>query len=453
MSDENEDPRLKAIKDQITKGFEGLEQKGAEQAKEQEQEIELLKKRLLSADAKSQALAEKLVSQEKWLSSVEATVNTARTHGPGRDALLAAIPDKYRRHIDIAERHGYKDPVGTTAKCLWWSMQWKGHVAMRSQMEHSPAEYFKMADDIERGWGFDPVLKAAIGESSGGGGSVIATPVEADLWRLIRDNTVIRPLATKIIMSSLTHQIPVENANVTAYIVPEFGTITDSQAATSFAQQALTAKQFAGLATVTNSTFDDNIIGLNEYLFTAIAESIGILEDQGALDGTNFTGIAAAPGVNSATVSGTATSGGNAPTYADWINLIYLGIQSATRKNGAIFCHPMVTKNAIALVDTTGQPILKFADATNPWQGRIIGYPLYEVSSLSTAQTTMTSSTNAYFGPPNKILYGDITGMSFFMDPYSLMDTLRTRVRVAKRTGILVPRGSYFSFLKGVKYT
>jgi HK97 family phage major capsid protein len=447
---------LDEIKTQIDKGFDGLTAKQDALKKEQDAEIELLKQRLATSDATGRALADKIVSQEKWISSVEAQANTARFGGPGgqaSDRLLQGIPQEHRKHVEIAERCGYPDPIKHAAKGLWWHFQYMARMTNFKPMGKSAAEYYKMADDLERAWGFDPVMKGAISETTGGGGSIIATPVEAELWRVIRDATIVRPLAAKILMTSLTHQIPVENANVSASIIAEAATISDSMPSTSFAQQALTAKKYCGLATVSNETLQDNIIGLNEYVFTAIGEAIGILEDQAALDGTNATGIAAASGVNSATVSGTATSGGNIPTFADWVNLIYLGLQATTRKNGAFFCHPMVTKNAISLVDTTGQPILKFADALNPWQGRIVGYPVYEVSSLSTAQTTMTSSTNAYFGPPAKILYGDIAGMTFDLDPYGLFTTAQTRIRVMKRTGILVPRGAYFSILKGVKYT
>src|SRR5262249_54278764 len=147
------------------------------------------------------------------------------------------------------------------------------------------------------------VLKGAQGEVAGGGANIIALPVEAEFRRLIRDNTIVRPFATVIPMTALTHQLPIENANVTCYIVPEATVITDSFATTGFAQIALPARVFAGLATIANQLIQDNIIGLNDYVFTALGEGIGILEDQAALDGStgNFTGIATAASVNSAT--------------------------------------------------------------------------------------------------------------------------------------------------------
>jgi HK97 family phage major capsid protein len=326
-------------------------------------------------------------------------------------------------------------------------------MSLRRPGGKASGDYMKMADDLERGWGFDPVLKDILNEGAGGGGSnIIATPVEAELWRLIRDNTIVRPLATKIVMAGPSMVIPTENANVTAYLVAEGITITDSIASTAFAPQTLVAKKFAGLATVSNELFQDNIIGLQQYLFTAIAEGIGILEDRGALDGTNFTGIRVATGVNSITCALTGSSGGQVPTYRDMLGVIYGALQSASRDSGRFFMFPGTFKNVAGMVDTSGMPVFSFSNVPNAIPSFFGGYPVSLVSSLSTSYTFQTTSSNIYFGPPSKIVYGDISGMSFDLDPYSLMDKVQTRVRVLKRTGILVPVGGYFTVLNGVQW-
>jgi HK97 family phage major capsid protein len=299
--------------------------------------------------------------------------------------------------------------------------------------------------------------KAVLGDALAGGGSVIATPVEAELMRLILDNTIVRPLATKIVMTSLTHQVPVENANVTAFIVAENATITDSMPATAFAARPLTAKKFAGMATVTNELLQDNIIGLQEYLFSAVAEQIGRLEDAGAIEGgtagvQNFSGIAVASGVNAFTITATSVTGGNIPTYAELIQLVYTAQQAATRRGAGFFMTPSVFKNIVSLVDTNGQPIFSFSNVPGAIPAFVGGYPVYLVSSLSTQFATVSGSTSQiYFGPPSKIIFGDATGMSFDIDPYFFFDTVKTRIRVLKRTGILVPVGNYFTFARGVK--
>lgn len=454
-------PEVDGVKEQIDKGFKGLHDAQEEARKATDAEFEVLKRRISGIDG----LQAEIKQTREWITDVEAKVNTARTHGPGKDNLVSAIPQDYRKQIEIAERSGYKDPVDRAAKGLWWHFHFKASEALRGQTGKSPQEWTKMAEDIERGWGYDPALKheiqkAALGEAAAGGGSVIATPVEAEIMRLIADNTIVRPLATKIVMTSLTHQIPVENSNVIAYIMVTDGTvITDSIPATAFASKPLTAKGFVGLATVSNQLIQDNIVGLNDYILTAVAERIGILEDIHALEGgypttTNFSGIALAAGVNSFTVGSTTVTGGNYPTYQELIQLVYTGQQSATRRGAGFFMLPQVFRGIVGGVDTTGQPIFSFANVPGAIPSFIGGYPVYLVSSLSTQWTqgsNGSSSSNIYYGPPSKIIFGDLTGMSFDLDPYGLFDRVQTRMRVYKRTAIQVPVGGYFTFARGAR--
>jgi HK97 family phage major capsid protein len=450
-----------SVAEQIDKGFKGLEAQQEEAKKAIDAEFEVLKRRLAGVEG----IGSELKQTKEWLTDVESKVNTARTHGPGKDNLIAAIPQEYRKQIEIAERSGYKDPVDKTAKGLWWYFNFKAAESLRGQTGKSAQEWVKLAEDIEKGWGYDPaqkheINKAALGEAAAGGGSIIATPVEAEIMRLISDNTIIRPLATKIVMTSLTHQIPVENSNVIAYIMVTDGTvITDSIPATNFASKPLTARGFVGLATVSNQLIQDNIVGLNDYILTAVAERIGILEDIHALEGgypttTNFSGVALAAGVNSFTIGSTTVTGGNYPTYQELIQLVYTGQQTATRRGAGFFMLPQVFRGVVGSVDTSGQPIFSFANVPGAIPSFIGGYPVYLVSSLSTQWTqgsNGSSSSNVYYGPPSKIIFGDLTGMSFDIDPYGLFDKVQTRMRVYKRTAIQVPVGSYFTFARSAK--
>ena len=454
-------PDVDSVSEQIDKGFKGLQEQQEEAKKAIDAEFEVLKRRLNGVEG----IGSELKQTKEWLTDVEAKVNTARTHGPGRDNLIAVIPQEYRKEVEVADRIGYKDPIDKVAKGLWWHFHFQAAKALQGQTGKSPQEWVKMAEDIEKGWGYDPALKyglqkAALGEAAAGGGSIIATPVEAEIMRLISDNTIIRPLATKIVMTSVSHQIPVENSNVIAYIMVTDGTvITDSIPATNFASKPLAAKGFVGLATVSNQLIQDNIVGLNDYILTAVAERIGILEDIHALEGgypttTNFSGVALAAGVNSFALGTTTVTGGNYPTYQELIQLVYTGQQTATRRGAGFFMLPQVFRGVVGGVDTTGQPIFSFANVPGAIPSFIGGYPVYLVSSLSTQWTSGSngsSASNIYYGPPSKIIFGDLTGMSFDIDPYGLFDKVQTRMRVYKRTAIQVPVGSYFTFAKGAK--
>ena len=190
---------------------------------------------------------------------------------------------------------------------------------------------------------------------------------------------------------------------------------------------------------------------------TAIAERVGILEDIHALEGgwpttQNCSGVAVAPGVNAFTVGGTSASYGNYPTYLELTKMIYTGQQAATRRGAGFFMLPQVFRGIVGSTDTTGQPIFSFANVPNAIPQFVGGYPVYLVSSLSTqwaSGSNGSSSSSIYYGPPSKIIFGDLTGMSFDIDPYGLFTSVQSRLRVYTRTGIIVPVGSYFTFARG----
>lgn len=393
-----------------------------------------------------------LKSTQQHLQEVEAKVNSERKRGI-QDSVIASIPDEYRVIIDREERRGTKDPALKAAHSLWFHFN---HMAKVTGLglapsKFTPAQYLEFSDKLERGMGYDPVLKAALGEDTAGlGGNIIATPVEASLMRLIVDNGILRPLVTKIVMTAKTHQLPTEGGGLTAYIVPEVGTITDSQTATTqFLQTALTAKKFAGIATVSNELLQDNIVGLSDYLFTAIAERIARLEDSEGFDGSSFTGLSTVAGINSITN----TTVGGAPSYTDLVRLVFAATEQATRVNASFAAHPKAWLNVVGLVDSSGAPIFQFANVPNAAPNRLLGYPV-ELSSVINTNRTVGSTggtSNIYYGPMSKIIFGDLTGMAFDTDPYGLFTTAQTRVRVIKRTGIAIPVGTFFSYLKGVK--
>jgi HK97 family phage major capsid protein len=417
-----------------------------------------------------QHVDEKIDGVEKWISDVERKANTART---GRldagDNLLRGIPPEYRRQCEIAERMGHPDPVKSAALSVWWKLMANAALAMRQPGGKSPSDYVHEAEVLERAWGFDPeekvrnfqaaISKGAQGEVAGGGSNIIATPVEAEIRRLIRDNTVIRPLATRIIMTSLTHMLPTEAANVSAGVVAEAVAIGDAISTTGFSQVALTAKKIAGLATVSNELMQDNIIGLNEYLFTSMAEAIGIVEDQGALNGTNFTGMASVVGRFTANASGLAVAGNNSgvvPCWPDLVQTIFKATHKSSRVNGRWFMHPITYRALLSTVDSTGQPVVAFSNSAQaPVSGvipfSIAGFPVEMCAVISTVDTVFTTSSSIYFCDPRRVIYGDVIGMQFDLDPYGLFNTYQTRVRVVERTAIQIPVGTAISQLQGCR--
>src|SRR5262245_59229575 len=126
----------------------------------------------------------------KWISDIEARMNSTRFGrlGPG-DNGLAAIPPQYRKHIDLAEKLGYGDPIKTAGCGFWWQMMILAKEAAKNPTGTPPHTFIEAADKWERSMGFDPeekhrlysIQKGAIGEGAGGGGNIIALPVEVEL--------------------------------------------------------------------------------------------------------------------------------------------------------------------------------------------------------------------------------------------------------------------------------
>ena len=84
--------------------------------------------------------------------------------------------------------------------------------------------------------------------------------------------------------------------------------------------------------------------------------------------------------------------GGSVPTYNELLQAIYTGAQAPTRQGAGFFMLPAAFKNIAGLVDTTGQPIFSFGAVPNNIPQMLGGYPVYIVSSLSSAQTTATTT-------------------------------------------------------------
>jgi HK97 family phage major capsid protein len=405
-------------------------------------------------------LRNSLEETDKWCSEIEAKASRRAASGiDGRNALLESIQPADRKHVALAEAFGYKNPIQHTAKALWLQKTLLQNCQdIDARKRHDMLTEARL---LERGFGEDLVSHAAQGETTAGTGvETILTPVEAEVLRLIKDNSYIRNVARVMPMVSKTHQVPSLDTDVIAYFAAEAATITDSMSATNWSQKALTAKKLSGLATLSNELLQDNIVGLPEFLFGAIAEQIGRLEDTEALEGTgtNWTGVNSAVGVN--TIA--ATTNGDAIAYkAKIIKAIFLAAQVDSRQNAAWFMSEKAAVECFGLTDTGGMPIFQAPNALTITQmpqgaqGTLMGYPVYVHSGIKSDRTkgTGTSLTNIYFGNWKKLLIGDLLGLTFFTDPYSLSSTDSVKVRVTKRTGCVVGVPSAFTIIKDITTT
>lgn len=401
---------------------------------------------------------------ETWMQDFERKFADKRGNLRGGDNVLESVPDQYRAVIRTADvavqqyKSGKREPGSPSACMFAEDAVLKGASALWLQNHlyklTNPTEFMRRAawhDKLELALGFGPVEKAAMSELSAGvGGNLVPTIVEAEILRLIADNSIMRPIVRKVPMTTKTHAYPTRNGVFSAAIIVEEGSITDSAPATPFNQSSLTAKKLGCFATVSGELLQDNVVLLADYLATEFSEQIGRLEDMQALEGdgtgNNFTGVFAAAGVNSV------TSGANGFELS-WTKLAsvpYTALEMASRVGARWFLPPAIMTRLIttradsgfAAGDNAGLVLFLptqegFGSGVPPG---LIGYPYAVHSGILTnrAVGTGTNRTSMYFGPPNTIIFGDLLGFSIDLNPWSKFSTFQIDIRGVKRTGILV---------------
>jgi HK97 family phage major capsid protein len=140
--------------------------------------------------------------------------------------------------------------------------------------------------------GLDARVKV-LGESQGDqGGFLVPEEFRAELLRMSLEAAAIRPRARVLPMATLTTRIPTIRdtthasnvyGGVTAYWIPESGTITQSEP--TFAQAVLTAKKLVGGTRISNELLRDSAITLEPLLNTLFAEALAYFEDDAFIAG------------------------------------------------------------------------------------------------------------------------------------------------------------------------
>ena len=420
-----------------------------------------LEARVLAAD-------EKLKSQDTWLNEVDRKVSKARASTGGGDALLEALPDRLKRWIPrvanlaaggatagtmdgfgvprlaAAARMAQADPVKYVAVAGWLQARIKASLALRAGQVMKAQEWNQEADKLaEAMGGFDNEAKAALQEDTNAeGGFLIPTVTESMIGWLMKEASVVRSAGpTMVQMTAKQHNLPTLANDFTAYWISEEGTITDAAPATPFGSGALVAKKSAGLVTVAVELIQDNIVNLMDFVTTHLVQQVGRLEDTQALegDGTVFTGLFSAAGVTDAS-----PSGAGALTAALLVKLKYGAEHQTTIDSGVMFMHPWAIRDAIQLTTGSAGSIwfpMVGSGVANP--SNLLG-PVFPTSVISRTRGGGTEST-LYHGNPKGLVIGDRMGTQFEVDPYGKFDTAQVRLRLLRRTGVLVWVPGYFT--------
>jgi HK97 family phage major capsid protein len=413
-------------------------------------------------------------SQSEHLEKIESEFRAKRFGLSGHDSLVDAVPEDHRRWISFVECNRKDDSVGRAtdndavkriAIGSWFHSAIRAKLAAVQGNQLDASKYYERMQKLTEALG--GVSKASLQEDTAiEGGNIVPTITEAVLGRVIYDNSVIRKTnPTMIQMTAKTHNLPSWDNNFTAYIVAEEGTVTDGLPTTAFGSNVLTARKFAGLATVSMELLEDNIVNVSDFLLTHIGEMIARKEDSEALEGTSVTGFTGGLGTNTSvntfshsTDNGVTTAPPLKSTTVNGlttlVKTVYYGVEAHTRENARWWVHPWISRDAIQLTTgSAGSPWFPMV-----WQNQILGssllgFPVHETSVISKGQGTSTNESYIYFGNPRGLVVGDRAGTRFDVDPYGLFNLAQVRLRIIKRTGLLVWVPTLFTKVTGVKCT
>lgn len=411
-------------------------------------------------------VVEKQQKQEEWLREVEARLAKSRTSLDNTDHLKTAIPERYHKCIDLAVRGGVRDPVKFVAMESWLKCATRAQIPRLNS--GNPGQFYEEMLKLETALGVDPEAKAALQEdTSDEGGYLVPTPLEAEVLRVIEDSAVLRPLVRKLTMTAKTHNIPDEATGVTAAIVAEEAQISESEP--TFGLKALTAKKIGVRGIGSQELIQDAAVGILAYWQQISNEKIALLEDAQGLEGdgtgVNFTGVAAASGVNSVSLG----TDGAGISMGKLLETKWKAKKRSTRRGAAWICAPEIAQdleNMVVDVSATDfRPLWSFitpglptafsaTTSPNGPDGTLLGFPYYTSDEISVTVTQGANSdtSRVYFGPwGHGFIIGDLLGLQFAVSEHILFDKFQLMFRLLKRTAMLVAIPADFTKMLGAR--
>src|SRR3990172_8755157 len=363
------------------------------------------------------------------------------------DVILAAVADEDRQGVRLLEgtmsptrdRGRFAEPVFKGGCELWFKYATRLQLPGRFGQTRDQDE--KKLNRLTEALGGAEQKAVLIEGTDALGGYLVPDPVAAEILRLIEDNSVMRPLVTKIPMDSKTLDLPKGSGGISAAIVGENAAIGDSVGGTPFSVATLTAKKFAGRAQASIESLQDSVVGLMGYIQTRIAEAIGQLEDKQCLEGdgtgSNFTGLATDAGVNE--IAGGAN--GTAITYDIIVSMVYKARQRSSRIGARWYGAPETKAKVVGLKDSQLMPVFQFNNVPGAIAQTLLGFPFEDISTIRIDRSIGTAGatgTFLYFGVPTGVVFGDRQGMSWEVSNAPGWNNYLLDMRLVKRTGIAI---------------
>ncbi len=369
------------------------------------------------------------------------------------------MPARQRDLVRLYARMGAKDPARAAA-CEGWL---KNHLKMQlpafaAGLAQFAAENAKLAEALGE-------QKAYLNENTGSQGAFgVPQNVEAEIFRVIEDNSVVRRVARRLAVSTKRTALVNVASNVTTYVLDELGaSITAGEP--TFGSATLNVKDYVAYGNCSIDVLQDEVVGLLNFFATNAGEMIAAKEDNLALEGTTtdtVVGLGSQTTTNVYTVARiytqvltSATNSPQIPTLAQFSNAIYGMAQKSSRIGTSAFFMRPGTWGAIASQVTTSFPLIgpagwfgQPAPQDPRADGSLFGYPVYCTPQIATS----TAGSNIYFGDFKNMVFGDRTGVDFGITDAEKFQYGLISLRVIKRTGIVVANAHAFSMMQKATY-
>lgn len=424
--------QIKSVGDSAAAGIKAVDEKvesGFEQFSKQLDEVNKSAARFTVSDSKEAMLREAL-GDDRRAKCYSAEVFKA-------DELAAG-----RKCAEPVEFYAVSDE--------WFTLATKAQIRGESgRYEKSRAETYERMAVLEKA--FEDVYgKAAFSGTDAEGGYGVPDPVANEIFHIVRDAGVVVGDARVLPMMTDRITIPNESNNFTVYWGADGANLTGGE--NTFGQNIIEAEKLFARATASIEILEDNAVGLLPYIRTVMAEDLARELDQELLegDGTNLTGLNTEASVNSVA---TTTTDGDALSYSDLVNAFLTAGESSTRVGGCWYMHPLIYGEAIKLADTAGLPIFG-AQSGNPF-ATLFGRPVKTTTVISTDTTrgSTGSTSNIYFGPPNKIVLGRRNDFRWDVTDQANWGSYQMDMRMVGRFGSTIANPAAFTKIVGITQT
>jgi len=289
-------------------------------------------------------------------------------------------------------------------------------------------------------------LKALSEGTDSEGGYLVPDEFRAQVLDIAKDVGYLRKYGVVLPMTGDTLKIPKIASKPSVSWVAESGVIGTSEP--SFGILTLTAKKAGVIVPVTQELFQDSKVPVDTLLAKLFAEAFAEAEDtQGFTgDGTVFTGVLNASGVNTVTMGAGDTAFTNV-TADDLINLI-AAVPSKVANKSMFVMHRTVFAYIKTLKDGSGNYLFSPADKT------IWGYPVLTLDVMPSLSDSGANKPFIIFGDISYIYMGDKGQMSVaiadqaVVGGQSMFERFSLAIRAVERVAIGIAMDNAFAVLK-----